>query len=54
MPGTTRKPPSSVLAKDTRTLKATNLGVSSGYHPGNRHMAFTAPCVNRHRNEELL
>ncbi len=54
MPGTTREPPSSVLAKDTRRLKATNLGVSSGYHPGHRHMAFTAPCVNRHRNEELL
>lgn len=52
MPGTTRKPPSSVLAKDTRRLKATNLGVSSGYHPGNRHMTFTTPCVNRHQNEE--
>ena len=52
MPGTTRKPPSSVLAKDTRRLKATSLGVSSGYHPGNRHMAFTTPCVNRHQNEE--
>jgi len=52
MPGTTRKPPSSVLTKDTRRLTATNLGVSSGYHPGNRHMAFAAPCVNRHQNEE--
>ncbi len=54
MPGTTRKPPSSVLAKDTRRLKPPTLAFLPGTTPTARIWPSPRHVSIATKNEEWL